>query len=126
MENIENNLDNFGKVNWEDWENENIRNIKNIKNNDNDINFGKIDWEIENNNFGQVNWENIKSLEEWIKPEDGYCELFNFNGIVYFRDSEDYIWASKNNDENIDYIIGRFNNDTETIDELDKNMFEYY
>lgn len=126
-------LDEDVEINWKTdkflkfCKNESNESNESNENNEND-NFGKVDWEQlerDNDEFGKVNWENFKTLEDWVKPEDGYCSPFKFNGILYFRDSDDYIWISKNKDENIDYIVGRFNKDTEIIDELDGDKFEY-
>ena len=90
--------------------------------------FGKVDWERwpidnEDDNFGKVNWENIKSLEKWINPEDGYCEVFKYDDMTFFRDSKDYLWDNK--DDKADCIVGLFNRDTEMIDIINTNEIEY-
>jgi hypothetical protein len=89
--------DDFGKVDWEKWENE--------KND----NFGKVDWE----KF-KILEENSKSLENWIKPLEGRSKRFKYDGVLYFRDSEDNIWSNKNDLHH--RIVGKFDNEMCIID----------
>lgn len=81
--------------------------------------FGKVDWELENDSFGKVNWDNWNSCQKWVQPEKGFCYVFVFDGIEYLRDSEDFIWTTDYLDKTGKVIggkiIGQFHTDKETI-----------
>jgi hypothetical protein len=59
-----------------------------------------------------------------IQPKDGFCDEFKFNGIYFFRDSEDFLWEIK--DKNPFQIVGKFNIYTEMIEDIEKDKYVYY
>lgn len=100
-------MEDFAKVNWEDLSNETYA--------EEDEDFAKVNWDdLSKEDYAEDDNKVKEEPESWIRPEEGFCKEFSFNGVLYLRDSHDCIWSMKSG--NPDNAIGLFDEEKQLID----------